>query len=136
MHKLCHFHLFLNFNPRSPRGERPVPLPPLQRCVKFQSTLSARRATPQAQRATRCLLHFNPRSPRGERLSFVAIDSSVFVFQSTLSARRATQFLGSSGSYSNISIHALREESDACTFSVMLCSFRFQSTLSARRATC
>ena len=103
----------INFNPRSPRGERLSWLPMSFSNDTFQSTLSARRATTRgliklrkpkfqstlsARRATWyccvCLQknnYFNPRSPRGERHIF---------------AIRFTKCLF-------ISIHALREESDA-----------------------
>ena len=57
-----------NFNPRSPRGERPINL-----------------LSQQAQKS-----HFNPRSPRGERLYGILSTHKKQVFQSTLSARRAT----------------------------------------------
>ena len=55
----------------------------------FQSTLSVRRATFQS-----CIL------------------SMILRFQSTLSVRRATEAAEALDSYFNISIHALREESD------------------------
>ena len=57
-----------NFNPRSPCGERPKPIPFPNFQTKFQSTLPMRGATflpvllPVSQR------NFNPRSPCGERL--------------------------------------------------------------------
>ena len=101
----------INFNPRSPRGER-----------RFFSWY------------TKTFKHFNPRSPRGERLVQEDLYISVLIFQSTLSARRATQlrknlakFLRFQSTLSarratlkcyyivrvkQISIHALREESD------------------------
>ena len=83
----------VNFNPRSPRGERQGQVSSLFLASIFQSTLSARRATNSgvfilcfharfqstlsARRATlvcttftSVLYYFNPRSPRGERLSF------------------------------------------------------------------
>ena len=60
---------------------------------------------------------------------------SCIEFQSTLSVRRATHFLPLSPTIQNISIHALREESDIDC--VCFCKFvrAFQSTLSVRRAT-
>ena len=80
----------LDFNPRSPRGERPADaLSTLQaenisihapregsdyaewmrqaRRVLFQSTLPARGATGPLPPFADCSLYFNPRSPRGER---------------------------------------------------------------------
>ena len=57
----------LNFNPRSPRGER---LPSLIRgfgIPKFQSTLPSRGATQNRRNPPEQRRYFNPRSPRGER---------------------------------------------------------------------
>ena len=127
--------------------------------LRFQSTLSARRATD----------------------NIMKIKKKTYIFQSTLSARRATRsctsfvlfgeisihalreesdliFNGFNGKNLGISIHALREESDkdyyrlylySSNFNprsprgerpfvsapVLYCAERFQSTLSARRAT-
>ena len=88
--------LFLNnlydFNPRSPRGER-----------HFFIHIK-----------TRFYLNFNPRSPRGERhIKHTNEWREVIKFQSTLSARRATCGYFVKDISNNISIHALREESDA-----------------------
>ena len=80
--------------------------------VRFQSTLSMRRAT-----------HWR-------RLEFVRH----LLFQSTLSMRRATIFPDNLRFLSNISIHALHEESDAAVTLLARCQ-PFQSTLSMRRAT-
>ena len=80
----------LNFNPRSPWGER-LSLRYLKATlyVQFQSTLSVRRATQWSARSVcKCL------------------------FQSTLSVRRATNCSRPLPEWQNISIHALREESD------------------------
>ena len=78
----------------------------------FQSTLSARRAT------------------------FVPMVYPKFgLFQSTLSARRATENTYIKEFVINISIHALREESDPPNLLFGAFKLRFQSTLSARRAT-
>ena len=81
----------MNFNPRSPRGERQV----------------------VAKKNLSCSFYFNPRSPRGERLHLQYYPH---------------RFL-------KISIHALREESDANTAIPLKPVVLFQSTLSARRAT-
>ena len=56
------------------------------------------------------------------------------LFQSTLSVRRATRLFHSVVVAAAISIHALRKESDLCTYPRTL-STKFQSTLSVRRAT-
>ena len=102
---------------------------------KFQSTPSARRATSQEPalapfssisiHALReesdysfaiCLssfAYFNPRPPRGERPSESQISYTGVQFQSTPSARRATVDRADVPEGVVISIHALREESDA-----------------------
>ena len=127
-----------DFNPRSPRGERPTVINNLvagtlisihalreesdsqydallRDTQAFQSTLSARRATISELFSYRWYCHFNPRSPRGER--------------------RLKEPVQTMQMY--ISIHALREESDEKVFSndYNPNHVRFQSTLSARRAT-
>ena len=79
--------------------------------------------------------NFNPRPPRGERRLRHQITAPGLVFQSTPSARRATvrdQLLRRGV---EISIHALREESDCCPSNALLKTVLFQSTPSARRAT-
>ena len=84
-------------------------------CLKFQSTLSVRRATLFSKKY-RC---------------------SKNRFQSTLSVRRATRAVGGGFKINlRISIHALREESDLLLLYHLLYLFLlFQSTLSVRRAT-
>ena len=80
----------------------------------FQSTLSARRATPKLLLLMSLLsMYFNPRSPRGERHRLYSLFQTIAIkFQSTLSARRATIYLYIAVLFIVISIHALREESD------------------------
>ena len=148
----------VNFNPRSPRGERPPDSIGQRRgqCIsihapregsdgaiyffdgktmKFQSTLPARGATTLAGTPRITAKNFNPRSPRGERLFYRRLVGCRF----------------------GISIHAPREGSDV-RFTVQMCcgadfnprsprgerlrcllktkGFRkFQSTLPARGAT-
>ena len=125
-----------NFNPRPPRGGRPIARHCLASTTKFQSTPSARRATVR-----------------------LPVPVTQEVFQSTPSARRATWMPPArASSPRRISIHALREEGDACFGSnhpnLLLISIHalreegdgsttstsgaftiFQSTPSARRAT-
>ena len=125
-----------HFNPRSPRGERhKILYKNSKENFIFQSTLSARRATGEAigleaselfqstlsaRRATvwrtptiikRCpfqsTLSARRATPRA-RYGYCSIR-----FQSTLSARRATQLPRLMRRACEISIHALREESDA-----------------------
>ena len=125
---------YCHFNPRSPRGERPVLTAEILPKISFQSTLPARGATfaqnfennqtlisihaPRegsdaligTMRAV--LPNFNPRSPRGERLLSALFLVIQCEFQSTLPARGATP----DGNYNFvmywISIHAPREGSD------------------------
>ena len=79
------------FNPRSPRGERLQQQHQQQQPIQqFQSTLPARGATAPAARLTKRRYDFNPRSPRGERHSGQYIISILQIFQSTLPARGAT----------------------------------------------
>ena len=80
--------------------------------IRFQSTLSVRRAT------------------NGKRFG-----SDFIQFQSTLSVRRATRVRRFRAYGSDISIHALRKESDLGFHVVVFPQFAFQSTLSVRRAT-
>ena len=60
---------------------------------------------------------------------------SVISFQSTLSVRRATGLEGIDVCFIDISIHALRKESDPPTANSRSKPSKFQSTLSVRRAT-
>ena len=81
--------------------------------LKFQSTLSKRRAT------------------RVKNILFLL----EMVFQSTLSKRRATKMIMSTSDKSMISIHALQAESDSNQSNECYYHCLFQSTLSKRRAT-
>ena len=147
-----------NFNPRPPRGERLSVLGRASDLLLFQSTPSARRATDGLIFFICFTMHFNPRPPRGERPGAITAAVQCTLFQSTPSARRATQLANIEDEREEISIHALREESD-CRFRVCLLpqfrisihalreesdwrawrpraqKERFQSTPSARRAT-
>ena len=107
----CIVAKLLYFYPRPPRGGRPSTITAMRTAVKFLSTPSARRATPDsagdhpdqrflstpsARRATRS---------RGSLQRFR-------IFLSTPSARRATSQAYFSFRRCIISIHALREEGD------------------------
>ena len=78
-----------DFNPRSPRGERPISPP----CKAARD-------------------NFNPRSPRGERRIRRGNAKMGFEFQSTLPARGATGQAAHRRLLRGISIHAPREGSD------------------------
>ena len=100
------------FYPRSPCGERPG-LPLAQSAAKwFLSTLSLRRATPDAAK----LCGIQP-------------------FLSTLSLRRATVTVLGIQHRVGVSIHALLAESDCPFLSLCRPFLLFLSTLSLRRAT-
>ena len=80
-------------------------------------------------------MDFNPRSPWGERLYKGFELTAVPLFQSTLSVRRATKANNKIYKNEQISIHALREESDKTVGQYTGLKDKFQSTLSVRRAT-
>ena len=132
--------LDLNFNPRSPHGERRFHwlIPPF--LDLFQSTLPARGATFAAASSAVALsqisIHaprtgsdhhrrggyvrirnFNPRSPHGERQDTTFSGVCPTSFQSTLPARGATRTGISPHCISSISIHAPRTGSDNKAYS-------------------
>ena len=80
------------FYPRPPRGGRPVLANIGEQAILFLSTPSARRATLQIRQGVKPGNYFYPRPPRGGRPGY---------------------FSGK-GYIRQISIHALREEGDAC----------------------
>ena len=104
----------MDFNPRSPRGER-----------RFTSFLRPRikhfnPRSPRGERRDTARLtyssddNFNPRSPRGERLlASITRRAEQSEFQSTLPARGATYWTSCVTAKLKISIHAPREGSDA-----------------------
>ena len=102
----------LDFNPRSPCGERLPWIPFLSLMIRFQSTLPLRGATTPSYRPGKApmisihaplagsdekggefdgiLTYFNPRSPCGERLDNHVRHIKTMQFQSTLPLRGAT----------------------------------------------
>ena len=147
----------LDFNPRSPRGERREIVASDFSQIRFQSTLPARGATDDCTgyRADEEIsIHapregsdltgqtwscqsrdFNPRSPRGERQCGKPTPKSCIRFQSTLPARGATFRQGHLDTLRRISIHAPREGSDNLFPFGHFAFLLFQSTLPARGAT-
>ena len=87
-----------DFYPRPPRGGRPKLVCARFRGLTFLSTPSARRATGQALLFTRPRRNFYPRPPRGGR----PCHGNLFILVAV------------------ISIHALREEGDLCSFALTL----------------
>ena len=125
----------INFNPRSPHGERRVKhtlevevaqisihaprtgsdllrLYRRRHSALFQSTLPARGATIAGDDTLRRECHFNPRSPHGERHPDKKKPAPAKKFQSTLPARGATFSRHGIPRYGRISIHAPRTGSD------------------------
>ena len=98
-----------NFNPRSPRRERPAT------------------GLPQAAPTD-----FNPRSPRRERRSRQATSPSRPTFQSTLPAKGATSPATVGADERPISIHAPRERERQTESRLNATSAKFQSTLPAK----
>ena len=148
----------IDFNPRSPHGERHSPHAARLAPPRFQSTLPARGATQHLPPCEENCRDFNPRSPHGERLpvcaaflelhafqSTLPARGATFVFpplpklakfQSTLPARGATRESVSLYSSAGISIHAPRTGSDGSFLRHINNILQFQSTLPARGATC
>ena len=101
-----------DFYPRSPCGERLWVLRKVPILGIFLSTLSLRRATPEAGKKSREPRNFYPRSPCGERPKYHRILLRHNAFLSTLSLRRATMGRHEKSFRGGISIHALLAESD------------------------
>ena len=109
----CECHKNINFNPRSPWGERPDGF----------------------HRPNYTQSDFNPRSPWGERLSVIFFAAFCAKFQSTLSVRRATIDLKKEIAFlmpfqSTLSVRRATDNPSKVKIRT-----RFQSTLSVRRAT-
>ena len=124
-----------NFNPRSPHGERLPTLETIWKRRTFQSTLPARGAT-RASMANLDLKAFQSTLPaRGATAQGYQINPAT-IFQSTLPARGATRRCSpgadTSDDFNPRSPHGERLGSDRHMFP---CPFQFQSTLPARGAT-
>ena len=79
--------------------------------------------------------YFYPRPPRGGRRRWRRHSPELTRFLTTPSARRATKELYLTGTSTDISIHALREEGDYSLPTAKERPYQFLSTPSARRAT-
>ena len=146
-----------DFNPRPPRGERRLARISTNWSWIFQSTPSARRATPpphdlmgwhpisiHALREESDVLNtiystrandFNPRPPRGERRCVTPFNYRGTLFQSTPSARRATSLRCKiSGRRPDFNPRPPRGGRQTISWADQP-KVRFQSTPSARRAT-
>ena len=129
----------------------------LSTSLSFQSTPSARRATSVWETGCEIVVisihalreegdaspswcwpsraNFNPRPPRGGRHSTQRLKLASSLFQSTPSARRTTEKAAQAKQDTEISIHALRGESDLLWNHFQNLMGQFQSTPSAGRAT-
>ncbi len=80
----------MGFNPRAPRGARPIPTLASTGLLMFQSTRPARGATIWRFAPPALILRFNPRAPRGARQHGRNKHGKAGAFQSTRPARGAT----------------------------------------------
>ena len=104
------------FYPRPPRGGRRRSCEDIAAEILFLSTPSARRATDATSASTSCWSFLSTPSARRATPCEKAWGFSTKEFLSTPSARRATASTMLSPWQVRISIHALREEGDACSF--------------------
>ena len=108
-----HFYFRNHFNPRSPRGERPRVICYTQYIICYFNPRSPRGERREYMTHKHELLYFNPRSPRGERHYFLGIHLSILPISiHALREESDIEFLENMTDTINISIHALREESD------------------------
>ena len=124
-----------HFNPRPPRGGRPVwVLRNTSRCT-FQSTPPARGATAAVCDLYQNCGYFNPRPPRGGRLIASNQNSQPHDFnpRPPRGGRPLTTYCYAA--WHNISIHAPREGGDHPCSPPSILKFSFQSTPPARGAT-
>ena len=102
----------MDFNPRSPHGERRA----YARAAAFRRAISTHAPRTGSDfpvgRCKRGNLHFNPRSPHGERREYQFEHTWLGLFQPTLPARGATDWAGRDGLHAVISTHAPRTGSD------------------------
>ena len=107
---------YIDFNPRSPWGERLCQCPKCGFQWVFQSTLPVGGATSIFSSISVPPNYFNPRSPWGERLLAVLVLVCARLFQSTLPVGGATTSYYDVINVINISIHAPRGGSDPSYF--------------------
>ena len=126
----------IHFNPRPPRGGRREYYNTEHHWKIFQSTPSARRATPPSPASRRSSMYFNPRPPRGGRLKYWCMESMpIWISIHALREEGDPPSLSTDVLNYWISIHALREEGDTRPIRRQTPPKKFQSTPSARRAT-
>ena len=125
----------VNFNPRSPHGERRLQMGKRLKWLKISIHAPRTGSDPQIAAKFHRKLYFNPRSPHGERLPPSFAWNPNNLFQSTLPARGAT-LLHNASQRGNLhfnprSPHGERPSRRTSTRK----QFLFQSTLPARGAT-
>ena len=125
-----------NFNPRAPRGARPLSRKSALSAAKFQSTCPARGTTNAAAvvlimpafqstcpaRGTTLLLligcvlrlHFNPRAPRGARRLYERFDPADYEISIHVPREGHDIVTISDADITSISIHVPREGHDLC----------------------
>ena len=101
-----------NFNPRSPRRERPAYYVLYHRESSISIHAPREGSDVCVNDFGSCFVYFNPRSPRRERPIRAFFCRANVQFQSTLPEKGATQFSMIPSPFSGISIHAPREGSD------------------------
>ena len=102
----------VNFNPRSPHGERRLQMGKRLKWLKISIHAPRTGSDPQIAAKFHRKLYFNPRSPHGERLPPSFAWNPNNLFQSTLPARGATKEATAVYINEEISIHAPRTGSD------------------------
>ena len=125
----------LDFNPRSPHGERRRAKFASQSRSRFQSTLPARGATVTRMQSPTFCRAFQSTLPARGATAPSPDPNNYKQFQSTLPARGATLRTYPVDVRGTISIHAPRTGSDPSILCQFEQHFLFQSTLPARGAT-
>ena len=109
----------MDFNPRSPCGERPLGCDPCEHGQQFQSTLPVRGATAGAREVVE-RSDFNPRSPCGERPKSYARGMTDRDFNPRSPCGERPSLRTRMESFGVISIHAPRAGSDGLQAGVIM----------------
>ena len=124
-----------NFNPRAPRGARPVFYVARAGRVVISIHVPREGHDKRSIRAFRPPADFNPRAPRGARPTVSATEPDNPQFQSTCPARGTTGDGKHNDTADGISIHVPREGHDTLMLLPGCVNFTFQSTCPARGTT-
>ena len=125
----------VDFNPRSPHGERQTSMPAPSYMSAFQPTLPARGATCCRISHTSTRQPFQPTLPARGATDTTFSGVCPTSFQPTLPARGATRMRHATPRRAAISTHAPRTGSDAAEAALRAVRAAFQPTLPARGAT-